>query len=1768
MILYGTRKKYIRNISVLVGSILLILFMGINETSYAKVSTNPTVLSIERQTPSDSTTDADEVTFRVTFSENVARVSPDDFVLNGTIAGDGTIASITRISDSVFDVNVTGITNSEGTLGLDIAGVEGAGSNNIIELISTSDANESGTYNQDSGDATQIGQSFEALNTGLLHSVSLNKHLGFHSYSGTATIKIFSGQTVGGTPLATQEINVTSSSGFETYVFEDPPSVTAGVTYTWSWEKGTGSGSSNFIGTTSNPYADGVAYVSTLGGFSASIDFVFQTQVITDTTQSLAATLPGTDQTYAISNPPLASNVSISGDLEVGEELTGSYDYSDPQSDSESGTTFKWYRSDDSEATNKTEIAGATSTTYTTVEADENKYLSFEVTPGDGTNTGTAVESDLSGPIEPLFKIVSISRQSPSGTQASADESITFRVVFNKNAFQVTTDDFIADSTSGGSVTSVTKVDNMTYDVSISGMNTTGGIAKLSVKGVAGTGGSNDITEFEYSNGSATISQTNVNDYLNQAKIGQSFEATSNNYFTAFTVYPESGQHTFSGSADLKVYSKNIDEDVDASLLTSQTIDISSSTDGSGQTFSINNPPALVSGQTYSFIIENFSGSGSHALSSSTSGNYSDGRVIFTGNNSGHSDFDLKFDIFEGTQTAGSALQATAPTTEETFTILPVTSSDPAKFTLFNTLDISTSADGIYSVFAIDVDGDGDVDVLSASSSDNKIAWYENDGSESFMARTITTSADGARSVFAIDVDGDGDVDVLSASYYDDKIAWYENDGSESFTARTITTSADRAHSVYAIDVDGDGDVDVLSANYGEDKIAWYENDGSENFTDQTITSSADGIYSVFAIDVDGDGDVDVLSASSSDDKIAWYENNGSESFTTHTITTSADGARSVFAIDVDGDGDVDVLSASQYDDKIAWYENNGSESFMVHTITTSADRALSVYAIDVDGDGDVDVLSASLNDDKIAWYENDGSENFTAHTITTSADGARSVYAIDVDGDGDVDVLSANSNDDKIAWYKSESHTFAGGAGTTSNPYHVSTPTDLHFVRAAISDKFIVTANIDMNVAPYNTGEGWDPIGLNSREDEFQGVFDGNGFVIKNLYINRPTEDFVGLFGATFGGEIKNVALEDVDITGGSFTGALVGINYTDVQKSYAKGSVSAANHSGGLVGTLEDYLTSTAEVTDSYSLVNLTSSGGNFGGLVGRLISGTISTSYAAGSVTGGTDANGGLVGLDEGGTVTNSYWDTQTTGQASSAGGTGYTTAQMRQSTNFTGFDFANIWVIDEGTGYPGLNERRENSLVITGNEGWRMLSAPVTSTSYGTLLDSLWTQGFTGADVTNGTSNVLVWNEATKAFQSISNATDVPSAGTGFIAYIYADDNYDGTPDDFPKVLTNSASQFTGSANPTLTFTDSGTLANDGWNLLGNPYGTSIDWDGEDGWEKTNLDGTFYVWSDSASGGAGSYLSWNGATGTLENGKIAPWQGFWVKANAASPGISMNDSVRSTGGTLFKRKPVPQVTFKLFGNEISNSAIVMFHKQAEAGKDELDAYKLQPLNSEYLLLGTSATGLESMDIQSLPLDGSETELELDIQGSNLNGEFKLTWNQIAIPDDWSIILTDRLKDKSYNLNNSSSISFDLRTKEKQKAKQNPKLPSSPIQLLKKAKEETPRFSLRIIQSESVYNEEELGLPAYVKLDQNYPNPFNPSTNITFGLPEAGKVTLEVYDVMGRKVASLLSEEQRSAGIHTVYLDASTLASGMYLYRLVAGNSVITKKLTLIK
>jgi hypothetical protein len=88
-----------------------------------------------------------------------------------------------------------------------------------------------------------------------------------------------------------------------------------------------------------------------------------------------------------------------------------------------------------------------------------------------------------------------------------------------------------------------------------------------------------------------------------------------------------------------------------------------------------------------------------------------------------------------------------------------------------------------------------------------------------------------------------------------------------------------------------------------------------------------------------------------------------------------------------------------------------------------------------------------------------------------------------------------------------------------------------------------------------------------------------------------------------------------------------------------------------------------------------------------------------------------------------------------------------------------------------------------------------------------------------------------------------------------------------------------------------------------------------------------------------------------------------------------------------------------------------------------------------------------------------------------------------------------------------------------------------------------------------------------PLTLLLKQNYPNPFNPTTRIEYAIPKTSHVSVKVFDLLGREVATLVDEVQ-GVGFKTVEFDGNGFASGVYLYRLRVGNFTETKRLTMIR
>ena len=265
-----------------------------------------------------------------------------------------------------------------------------------------------------------------------------------------------------------------------------------------------------------------------------------------------------------------------------------------------------------------------------------------------------------------------------------------------------------------------------------------------------------------------------------------------------------------------------------------------------------------------------------------------------------------------------------------------------------------------------------------------------------------------------------------------------------------------------------------------------------------------------------------------------------------------------------------------------------------------------------------------------------------------------------------------------------------AGTAGCSLFPprsIEIRTWHDLDAVRNNLRGHYILMNDLDSTTAGYeelasptaNEGKGWHPIIGAGGDPPFTGTFDGQGYEIRDLFINLPGIGYVGLFSIVGeGGVVQNVGVMNGNVTSTAYIGGLVGVNLGTVSNSYFTGSVSSINWAGGLVG----FNGEGATVSSSYSTGSVTSQYG-VGGLVGAN-NGTVSNSYSTGSVSGSGDV-GGLVGYSEG-TVSNSFWDVQTSGQVTSAGGTGKTTAEMQDIATFSGAAWNIIAVANPGTRNP--------------------------------------------------------------------------------------------------------------------------------------------------------------------------------------------------------------------------------------------------------------------------------------------------------------------------------------------------------------------------------------------------------------------------------------------------------------------------------------------------
>lgn len=292
----------------------------------------------------------------------------------------------------------------------------------------------------------------------------------------------------------------------------------------------------------------------------------------------------------------------------------------------------------------------------------------------------------------------------------------------------------------------------------------------------------------------------------------------------------------------------------------------------------------------------------------------------------------------------------------------------------------------------------------------------------------------------------------------------------------------------------------------------------------------------------------------------------------------------------------------------------------------------------------------------------------------------------------------------------KSDNPKFEAGNGTETEPYIIATAAQLDEVRNFPSACFELSKDIDLSSYLNSNSSGWTPI------KDFTGKFDGKKHTIKGLWISLSSISNVGLFANIQGysndkrASVSNlfVNMNKKGITGRSSVGGICGrLSYGNIENCMVTGDISGYQDVGGIVGHTNDKYYDSSIISQCASSGNITATKGYVGGILGYYDgSCSIKNCYSIANVKvegsyssmvcgiGGPDANCYFAGTISGADINyvhpvgsnTSYYDSEKTKIFGKQGA--LTTKQMKQQASFQGWDFDNIWTIQEGVDYPKL------------------------------------------------------------------------------------------------------------------------------------------------------------------------------------------------------------------------------------------------------------------------------------------------------------------------------------------------------------------------------------------------------------------------------------------------------------------------------------------------
>lgn len=458
-------------------------------------------------------------------------------------------------------------------------------------------------------------------------------------------------------------------------------------------------------------------------------------------------------------------------------------------------------------------------------------------------------------------------------------------------------------------------------------------------------------------------------------------------------------------------------------------------------------------------------------------------------------------------------------------------------------------------------------------------------------------------------------------------------------------------------------------------------------------------------------------------------------------------------------------------------------------------------------------------------------------------------------------------------------------------------------------------------------------------------------------------------------------------------------------------------------------------------------------------------------------------------------------------------------------------------------------------------WITLANPMTTT-IGALFNTIWTQGAPNSDAPSGSANLFKFDTNTASWSAITsdlNSTSL-STGQGILAYVFEDDVYGGGVDGgWPKTLSNYGTPIGSEASIAVKNVDVDesvtTNGDEGWNLIGNPFGWPLSID------------SVLATLDRADATANANIYLLNSSGNFQAytfGSISPYQSAFIRVMGASLNTSLTfDSgdmyVDNGEKTAVDKKLELVLTHKESG--ITSTSEFRYNSNAKTGIDKYDVYYLYSFADKYANLFSKVDD-QKLVVNFLP-ESFEGEFRYPLElATTESGEFTLSWDATLLPEKGELILLDNSTGEEINIRKASSVTFMNEV-----SKTTAKSENFANKISKTAENETSRFTM-IVRGSLTTAVEEIEKPTVVELFQNYPNPFNPETIISFDLTQTARVSIKIYDMLGRLVAEPVSATL-TAGKHTKAFNGQSLASGVYLYTMsIDGKPFKTRKLMLLK